>query len=91
MSRSRFKISMFIAVLIIAFSAGHTMGSECPYHQPSCGYAVSGCIQLTYSCQSSGYCWREYGKCCEDPGTDFSVFCGPGCDGSGGGGCGLEM
>jgi hypothetical protein len=94
MDRTRIKFSMFFAALIIAFSAGHSLGSDCPYHQPSCGYAVSGCFQMSYGCQGGGggSCWREFGKCCDDAGSDYSTFCGPGCDASGGGSCGdLQM
>lgn len=93
MKRTRFKLSMFLASVLVAFSAGHSLGADCPYHQPTCGYAVSGCIQLTYSCQANGggSCWREYGKCCDDVGSDHSIYCGGACDAGGGGGCGLEM
>jgi len=89
--KTNFKLSLFLALLITAFSAGHALGADCPYHQPSCSYAVSGCIQMTYSCGGNGNCWREFGKCCDDVGTDFSTYCGLGCDGNGGGTCGLEM
>lgn len=90
MNKVRLKFSIFIASLVIGFCAGHALGSECPTHQPDCGYAVAGCFLLTYPC-SGGQCWREWGNCCDDKGTDFSVFCGPGCDGGGGGSCGLQM
>ena len=93
MNKAKIKFSMFLCVILVAFSAGHAFGANCPYSQPSCSYGVQGCIQLTYSCQESGggACWREFGKCCEESGMDFSIYCGPGCDAGGGGGCGLEM
>jgi hypothetical protein len=91
MKRTNFKLSLFLALLVTAFTAGHALGADCPYHQPACTYTVSGCIQMSYACGSYGNCWREFGKCCDDVGSDYSTYCGSGCDGGGGGSCGLEM
>lgn len=91
MKRTNVKLSLLLALLVTAFSTGHALGADCPNNQPSCTYAVSGCLQMGYGCQGSNLCWREFGKCCDEEGSSFTTYCGPGCDGSGGGSCGLQM
>jgi hypothetical protein len=91
MNRIRLKSSMVWALLLIAFSAGHSLGADCSSHQPSCTYAVFGCVQMSASCQGTNLCWREIGKCCEEDGSEYSQYCGPGCDAGGGGSCGLLL
>lgn len=91
MKRIRLKSSLVWALLLIAFSAGHSFGADCFFHQPDCTYTVFGCVKYASGCQGSNQCFREYGKCCEDDGMDYTQYCGASCDGSGGGSCGLLL
>jgi hypothetical protein len=86
--KSRVQIALLVAGMILAFATGRTLAAECSYHSPTCTYRVGGCYQTEGTCleHGGGYCWIEYGTCCGGaPGSDYTKFCAPSCDGSGGG------
>jgi hypothetical protein len=85
--KSKVQITLLVVGVTLAFAAGSALGAECSYHQPTCTYRVSGCIPIGGSCQQhgGGTCYMEYGNCCPGGGSDYTTFCAPSCDGSGGG------
>jgi len=85
--KSKIQVALTVAGMMLAFAGGRVLAAECSYYQPSCTYRVSGCMPTSGSClqHGGGTCYQEYGTCCPAGGTDYSVFCAPSCDGSGGG------
>lgn len=85
--KSKFQVALTVAGMIMAFAAGRVLAAECAYHQPTCTYRVSGCMAVGGSCDQhgGGTCFQEFGSCCPTGGVDYSIFCAPSCDGSGGG------
>ena len=83
--RSKIQVAFTVAGMMLAFVSGRV--AECSYHQPGCNYRVSGCLPIGGSCDlhGGGTCYQEYGNCCPTGGVDYSIFCAPSCDGSGGG------
>jgi len=83
----KIQVALMVAGMMLAFSAGRVLAAECAYHQPSCNYRVSGCTPTGGSCaqHGGGTCYQEYGACCPGGDVDYSIFCAPSCDGSGGG------
>jgi hypothetical protein len=85
--KSKIQMALLGFGMIVAFTASRTLAAECSYHQPTCTYRVSGCMEVQALCNEhgGGKCYQEYGICCPGGGTDYSTFCAPSCDGSGGG------
>jgi hypothetical protein len=85
--KSRVQATLLLAGMVLAFAAGRTLAAECSYHQPTCNYRVSGCMAVGGTCDQhgGGTCFMEFGYCCPGGGSDYSKFCAPSCDGSGGG------
>lgn len=87
--KSKIQVALTVAGMMLAFAGGRVLAAECSYHQPECTYKVSGCVPTQNTCglHGGGICFMEYGTCCPGGGSDYSTFCGPGCDGSGGQPC----
>jgi hypothetical protein len=83
----KIQVALTVAGMMLAFAGGRALAAECSYHQPTCTYRVGGCYPVSGSCdlQGGGTCYIEFGSCCGEPGSDYSKFCAPSCDGSGGG------
>lgn len=85
--KPKIQVALTVAGMMLAFTAGRVLAAECAYHQTSCTYRVGGCYATAGSCDlhGGGDCYIEFGVCCGEPGSDYSKFCAPSCDGSGGG------
>jgi len=85
--KSAIKLLLASAAIVLAFTGGRALAAECAYHQPTCTYRVGGCFANVASCNQhgGGYCFTEYGLCCNTGDADSSTFCAPSCDGGGGG------
>jgi hypothetical protein len=87
--RSKIRVALTVAGMMLAFTAGRVLAAECAYHQPTCTYRVVNCEPTGGECglHGGGTCYLEAGICCPSGGTDYSVFCAPSCDGGGGAPC----